>query len=245
MKPERFPAGLGVIVHRRQWFFFPRLQINLSQLRGIRQARGDQHFPPWQWWWCHWLKIHKYINPPKSPHCCHTRSPRGVIMCNCIILWLIYFFLSFFLFKLPKFWVPDVYPSPVASCVKCPPPRDFASLYSRVQQGEIIPADIFQIRQKRQTLTRSPLGKAETWNPDHWITGASLPPSLPLSVWLSWRRAPPGGGNGQGVALTQPTFQRRGCPGPTSPLPGRGLCFGWLRGPSTPGCHTASRSWGE
>lgn len=96
-------------------------------------------------------------------------------MCNCIIFWLIYFFLSFFLFKLPKFWVPDVYPSPVASCVKCQPPRDFVSLYSRVQQGEIIPADIFQIRQKRQTLTCSPLGKPETWNPDHWITGASLP----------------------------------------------------------------------
>lgn len=107
-------------------------------------------------------------------------------MCNCIIFCLIYFFLSFFLFKLPKFWVPDVYPSPVASCVKCPPPRDFVSLYSRVQQGEIIPADIFSDPSEAADAHMFPVGKTRTlksWS----LNNRSLPPCVaPVGESTPW-----------------------------------------------------------
>lgn len=45
------------------------------------------------------------------------------------------------------------------------------------------------------------------------------------------------------AVLTQPAFQRWGCPEPTSQLPGHDLCSGWLQGPGTQEFHKVSRSW--
>lgn len=159
-------------------------------------------------------------------------------MCNCLILWLISLFLSFFYLYFRRLMFIPV-PWRAARSIHH---QEILSLCTSTSGGNYPCQYFFRFVRSGWRSWRQHDPPWENQKLNILITENRSPSPF---VWLLWRRAPPGVGNGQGGALTQPAFQRQGCLEPTSPLPGRGLCFGWLRGPSTPGCRTESRSWSE